>query len=79
MVKRGWTPGQIQEAITAGQQVIAINKATGNPAVRYISPSTGQSVVIDRVTGEVIQVGGPGFVFGPLSGDVMVLPAPGIQ
>jgi hypothetical protein len=35
------------------QQVRAVNKATGNPATRYIHPNTGQSVVIDDVTGQV--------------------------
>jgi hypothetical protein len=53
-----------------GKQVRAINKANGNPATRYIHPETGQSVVVDDVTGEVIHVGGPGFKYGPESGDV---------
>lgn len=30
-----------------------------------LSPTTGQSVVIDNATGEIIQVGGPGFKYGP--------------
>lgn len=67
---RGWTTGGIDEAIQSGQQVRAINKATGNPATRYIHPATGQSVVVDDVTGQVIHVGGPGFKYGPGSGDV---------
>jgi hypothetical protein len=45
-------------------------KATGNPATPYVHPKTGQSVVLDDVTGEVIHVGGPGFTYGPRSGDV---------
>lgn len=47
-----------------------MNKATGNPATRFIHPKTGQSVVIDDVTGQVIHVGGPGFKYGLGSGDV---------
>jgi hypothetical protein len=70
MARRGWTQDLINEAITTGQQIPAINRATGNPATRYIHPGTGQSVVVDNVTGEVIHVGGPGFRYGPESGDV---------
>ncbi len=39
-------------------------------ATRYINPTTGQSVVLDDVTKEVIHVGGPGFKYGPGSGDL---------
>ena len=70
MGKRGWTPEQIEEAIQNGQQVSAQNKANGNPATRYINPTTGQSVVVDDVTGEIIHVGGPGFQYGSESGDL---------
>jgi RHS repeat-associated protein len=70
MGKRGWTPEQIEEAIQNGQQVSSQNKANGNPATRYINPTTGQSVVVDDVTGEIIHVGGPGFQYGPESGDL---------
>jgi RHS repeat-associated protein len=70
MGARGWTERAIQEAVRSGEQIPAINKATGNAATRYIHPSTGQSVVIDDVTNEVIHVGGPGFKYGPGSGDV---------
>lgn len=68
--KRGWTTETIDEAVQSGKQVRAVNKATGNPATRYVHPNTGQSVVIDDVTGQVIHVGGPGFKYGPGSGDV---------
>ncbi len=57
-----------------GMQIPAINGATGNPAIRYVHPVTGQSVVVDRVTKEVIHVGGPGFLYGPGAGDVPLLP-----
>ena len=64
MLRRGWTPQQIEDAIQNGQRFPAenlINPANG--ATRYVSPETGQSVVIDNVTGEVIHVGGPGFQY----------------
>lgn len=67
---RGWTTEGIDEAVQSGQQVRAVNKATGNPATRHVHPQTGQSVVVDDVTGQVIHVGGPGFKYGPASGDV---------
>lgn len=70
MASRGWTNDAIREAIKSGEQVKAVNKANNNPATRYIHPSTGQSVVVDDVTGEVIHVGAPGFKYGRGSGDV---------
>jgi hypothetical protein len=70
MGPRGWTEQQIAEAMKSGQQIRAINKATGNPAIRYVHPQNGQSVVVDTVTDEVIHVGGPGFKYGPASGDL---------
>jgi hypothetical protein len=70
MGPRGWTPKGIEVAVKSGNQIKAINKATGNPATRYVHPKTGQSVVVDNVTGEVIHVGGPGFKYGPGSGDL---------
>jgi hypothetical protein len=70
MGPRGWTREAIEEAIKSGQQVPAVNKATGNAAIRYIHPSTGQSIVVDTVTNDVIHVGGPGFKYGPGSGDL---------
>lgn len=52
-VPRGWTDGAIQEAIRAGT---AVNAITGNWWASYTLPkaTTGQSVVIDDVTGDVI-------------------------
>jgi hypothetical protein len=35
----------------------------GNPAWRYVNPTTGRSVVIDDVTKEVIHVGGDNFKY----------------
>lgn len=70
LLKRGWTPQEIQEAYENGEQVPAINKANGEAATRYINPTTGKSVVIENGTGEVIHVGGAGFKYGPGSGDL---------
>lgn len=47
-----------------------VTAANGHPATRYVNPDTGQSVVVDDVTGQVIHVGGPGFQYGPGSGDL---------
>jgi hypothetical protein len=70
MGPRGWTPEKIREAISSGERIPATNKANGNLAIRYVHPVTGQSVVVDTVTNEVIHVGGPGFKYGPESGDL---------
>ena len=63
MARRNWTESQIEEAVSRGQQYPATNYANGNPATRYVHPTTGQSVVVDNVTGRVIHVGGPGFKY----------------
>ncbi len=64
MVQRGWTLDQIAEAIQNGQRFSAANKVNpDNPATRHVHPTTGRSVVVDNVTGEVIHVGGDGFIY----------------
>jgi len=64
MAKRGWTRQSIEEALTLGERFPAVNLVNkGNGAARFVHPVTGQSVVIDTVTGEILQVGGPGFVW----------------
>lgn len=64
MTKRGWTPEQITEAIQKGKACPAENLVNkGNPAVRYVHPKTGRSVVVDPITREVIHVGGDGFKY----------------
>jgi hypothetical protein len=63
MRARGWTPGQIEEAHAAGIARPAINRETGGTATRYIHPETGRSVVIDDASGDVIHVGGDGFIY----------------
>lgn len=62
MTKRGWSPEQVTEAIRSGEQFPAVNNVNkGNPAIRYVHPQTGQSVVQDMVTFEILHFGGPGF------------------
>lgn len=64
MQKRGWTPEQIDEAISSGQHFPALNMInSGNAATRYVHPQTGRSVVVDNVTKEVLHVGGDGFKY----------------
>ena len=64
MHQRGWTPDQITEAIQNGRKIAAVNLVNpGNAATRYVHPTTGRSVVVDEVLGEVIHVGGDGFVY----------------
>ena len=63
MVARGWTEVQITEAQARGSRNNAVNLETGGPATRYVHPETGRSVVIDDLTGEVIHVGGDGFIY----------------
>jgi hypothetical protein len=64
MEQRGWNPQQVTEAIKGGQQFPAKNLVNpNNPAVRYVHPQTGQSVVQDTVTKEIIHFGGPDFKY----------------
>ncbi len=64
LAKRGWTEKQITEAITRGKRFKAVNNVNpGNSATRYVHTETGQSIVIDDVTKELLHVGGPGFKY----------------
>ena len=64
MANRGWTPQQISEAIANGQRFPTVNHVNpGNAATRYVHPTSGRSVVVDNVTGEIIHVGGDGFFY----------------
>jgi hypothetical protein len=63
MAARGWTSEQIDEARDHGESRATVNSETGRPATRYIHPVTGRSVVIDDVSGDVIHVGGDGFIY----------------
>lgn len=60
MAKRGWTEMQIVEALrTPGIPT----RGKKGPAIRYVHPTTGRSVVVDAATGEVFHVGGDGFEY----------------
>ena len=61
MNKRGWTEKQIREALQA-TPVAAVGKR--GPALRYVHPVTGKSVVVDATTREIFHVGGEGFRYG---------------
>ena len=62
--QRGWTTDQIEEAIRHGRRIAAVNNINPtNGATRHVHPTTGRSVVLDDATGEVIHVGGDGFVY----------------
>mgnify|MGYP002351293230 CR=1 FL=1 len=64
MVRRGWTEDHITDAIHNGQQFRANNLINPqNPATRFVHPETGQSVVIDDITKELLHVGGKGFLY----------------
>ena len=63
MAVRGWTAEQIEDARERGESHAAVNSETGSPATRYVHPVTGRSVVIDDVSGDVIHVGGDGFIY----------------
>lgn len=63
MAARGWTLEQIEEARDHGERQPAVNHETGRAATRYIHPETGRSVVIEDVSGDVIHVGGDGFIY----------------
>jgi hypothetical protein len=64
MQRRGWTIDQIEQAIRQGQRFAAANNIKpDHGATRYVHPTTGRSVVLDDATGEVIHVGGDGFVY----------------
>jgi len=64
MQKRGWTPEQIDEAMSSGQKFSALNKLhPSNTATRYVHSQTGRSVVVDDVTKEVLHVGGDEFKY----------------
>jgi len=50
--------------VTKGKSFDAVNMVNkANSATRYVHPTTGQSVVVDNVTTELLHVGGPGFKY----------------
>jgi hypothetical protein len=65
MARRGWTEGQIIEALRTNG--IPTRGKLG-PATRYVHPRTGRSVAVDNATGAVFavfHVGGDGFEYEP--------------
>ena len=58
MRKRDWTDQMIREALMA-VPVAARGKA--GPALRYVHPETGKSLMVDAATGEIFHVGGEEF------------------
>jgi len=71
MAKRNWTEEDILRTKASSEKTPAINKANGNPATRYTDAVTGRSMVVDDVTGAIVQLGDTGFLFGKGSGDVV--------
>lgn len=63
MLARGWMAEAITEARSKGAAHPAVNRETGGAATRDVHPVTGRSVVIDDTSGEVIHVGGDGFIY----------------
>jgi hypothetical protein len=62
MQSLGWTSEQITNAIANGESFPATNMVNPqNPAVRFVNPVTGQSVVQDSITREILHLGGKGF------------------
>ena len=61
MSQRGWTERQINDAILNGNSYPAPNNINpSNNATRYVHPSTGRSIVIDSVNGNLLHIGGDG-------------------
>jgi hypothetical protein len=58
MQRRGWTEEQLREALR-GEPVAA--RGRKGPALRFIHPLTGKSVILDAATREIFHVGGEGF------------------
>jgi RHS repeat-associated protein len=65
MGTRGWTKqgiiDTIQEAQEGGTLYSVPNKATGGAATEYVSPATGDFVVVDNSTKQVLQVSQLGY------------------
>ncbi|HEY1628323.1 MAG TPA: hypothetical protein VGF52_00610, partial [Tepidisphaeraceae bacterium] len=58
MDRRGWTDQQIREAL-ATQPLPGTGKR--GPAMRYIHPTTGRTLLVDASSGEIFHVGGERF------------------
>ena len=58
MQRRGWTEEQLREALRT-EPIPA--KGHKGPALRFVHPVSGKSVVMDGETHEIFHVGGEGF------------------
>ena len=58
MRKRGWTDEQVREALATTP---VASRGKRGPALRYVHPVSGKSVVVDEATGEIFHVGGEGY------------------
>ncbi|NDF12290.1 MAG: hypothetical protein EB060_05715 [Proteobacteria bacterium] len=58
MRKRGWTKEEITETIAKGKKFPAKNITVkpNRKAIRFQDPETGKFVVVDKKTGELLQV-----------------------
>jgi hypothetical protein len=61
MQTRHWTEDEIREAL-ATTPLAATGKR--GPALRYLHPANGKSVVVDAATGEIFHLGKEGFLYG---------------
>ncbi|MGH9407351.1 MAG: RHS repeat-associated core domain-containing protein, partial [Terriglobia bacterium] len=62
MATRGWTRQDILDVFEKGEQTQVVDRTAGGaPATQYLDPETGQFIVVNDKTGNVIQVSGPGF------------------
>ncbi|MCP5362257.1 MAG: hypothetical protein H6908_06475 [Hyphomicrobiales bacterium] len=60
IVKRNWTPEEIEETITKGEKFPARNNITGKEtATRY--EYNGRYVVVDDITKEILQISGENY------------------
>jgi len=54
----------VEEAIQKGEASPSKNLKTGNDATVFKHPTTGKPVVVDDVTGDIIQVGEKNYGYG---------------
>jgi hypothetical protein len=68
MLKRGWSSADIERAVAVIHGERSVYEGTnylnlGNPMEIIKDIATGKSLIIDKITGEIIQLGGVGFKF----------------
>ena len=62
VLSRGWTTQEILDTVQNGKEYPAINNATGGPATEFVNSVTGRFVVVDNVTGQILQVSRSGML-----------------